>query len=201
MRKPYRNWLPILLVCLATVTASAQSFRVQCPNTTITHPSALNNNNAEPAYNGPTTFTADVAGQYLKPSGNVNGAIKCQQISGGDGYATMGDGTQTYMFSFGPLSGITDIANGLPGTEVPSVFNALLDPSMTLSPGDPATAGLGALLDINGHPYNGAVGLAMDVPNLVTIYDISVSGSTVRVVANAPLGVKAGDMVTISGTG
>jgi len=40
----------------------------------------------------------------------VNGAIKCQQISGGDGYATMGDGTQTYLFSFGPLSGITEIA-------------------------------------------------------------------------------------------
>jgi FtsP/CotA-like multicopper oxidase with cupredoxin domain len=72
---------------------------------------------------------------------------------------------------------------------------------MTLSPGDPATAGLGALLDANGRPYNGAVGLAMDVPNLVSIYDISVSGSTVRVVANAPLGVKLGDMVTISGTG
>jgi len=35
----------------------------------------------------------------------------------------------------------------------------------------------------------------------VTIYDISVTGSTVKVVANAPLGVKAGDQVTISGTG
>ena len=36
MRKPYRIWLPILLVSLATVTGNAQSFRVQCPNTTIT---------------------------------------------------------------------------------------------------------------------------------------------------------------------
>jgi hypothetical protein len=185
------------LLSAFAVPAMAQSFRVQCPTSTITHPSAPD---TEPAYTAatyPGTSTSYTAGK----TGPVNGAIKCQQISGGDGYATMGDGTQTYMFSFGPLSGITDIANGLPGTEVPSVFNALLDPSMTLSPGDPATAGLGALLDTNGHPYNGAVGLAMDVPNLVSIYDISVSGSTVRVVANAPLGVKLGDMVTISGTG
>ena len=56
----------------------------------------------------------------------MNGAIKCQQISGGDGYATMGDGTQTYMFSFGPLSGLADIANGLPGTEFPNVFNTVV---------------------------------------------------------------------------
>jgi len=56
------------------------------------------------------------------PSANVNGAIKCQQISGGDGYATMGDGTQTYMFSFGPLSGLADIAHGLPGTQFPKTF-------------------------------------------------------------------------------
>ena len=192
-----RGWIALGLLSAFAVPAMAQSFRVQCPTSTVTHPSAPD---TEPAYTAPTytgTSTSYTAGK----TGPANGAIKCQQISGGDGYATMGDGTQTYMFSFGPLSGITDIANGLPGTEVPSVFNALLDPSMTLSPGDPATAGLGALLDINGNPYNGAVGLAMDVPNLVSIYDISVSGSTVRVVANAPLGVKAGDMVTISGTG
>ncbi len=56
---------------------------------------------------------------------NVNGAIKCQQICGGDGYATMADGTQTYMFSFGPLSGIVDIANGKPGTEFPNLFNTV----------------------------------------------------------------------------
>jgi FtsP/CotA-like multicopper oxidase with cupredoxin domain len=84
----------------------------------------------------------------------VNGAIKCQQISGGDGYATMADGTQTYMFSFGPLSGITDISNGLPGTQFPSVFNTL--PPSTLVPGDPATTGVS---------YNGAVGLAHDLDN------------------------------------
>src|SRR2546425_10768768 len=106
------SWrLPAVLSVLLALPVGAQSFRVQCPTSTITHPSTLHNNNSEPAYVGPTTPT------------NVNGAIKCQQISGGDGYATMGDGTQTYMFSFGPLSGLADIANGLPGTEFPTTFN------------------------------------------------------------------------------
>src|ERR1700726_2168971 len=143
MRKPYRNWLPILLVCLATVTASAQSFRVQCPNTTITHPAA--NNDVAPPYTGPTQYACTVTGGctpsnnagYLVPMGTANGAIKCQQISGGDGYATMGDGTQTYMFSFGPLSGLADIAVGQPGTEPPNVFNIATPNSLV--PGDPAT--------------------------------------------------------------
>ncbi len=196
-----RCWIALGLLSAFAVPAMAQSFRVQCPTSTVTHPSAPD---TEPPYTAPTytgTSTSYTAGKnVVSGTAVVNGAIKCQQISGGDGYSTMGDGTQTYMFSFGPLSGLTDIANGLPGTEVPSVFNALLPTGTYLQPGDPVTD-LGSLLDANGNPYNGAVGLAMDVPNLVSIYDISVSGSTVRVVANAPLGVKAGDMVTISGTG
>jgi len=117
---------------------------VQCPTTTITHPTAAI---AEPAYTGATTFTTGSAG-YQTPSSHVNGAIKCQQISGGDGFATMGDGTQTYMFSFGPLSGLASIAAGQPGTAFPSEFNTT--PSSPLVPGDPAT---------NGNPFNGAVGL------------------------------------------
>src|SRR6516162_11166257 len=154
MKRTHQLCLPILLCCFAAATANAQSFRVQCPTNTITHPSALHDNNSEPAYNGPTSLTTGSNG-YLIPSGNVNGAIKCQQISGGDGYATMGDGTQTYMFSFGPLSGLADIANGLPGTEFPSVFNDTGAPS--LQPGDPATTGLGSF------KYNGAVGQVLDV--------------------------------------
>ncbi len=105
MRKPYQICLPMLLVCLVPAVASAQSFRVQCPTSTITHPTAANNN-SEPAYAGPTYA---VGSGYPAAPAHVNGAIKCQQISGGDGYSTMGDGTQTYMFSFGPLSGISDI--------------------------------------------------------------------------------------------
>jgi FtsP/CotA-like multicopper oxidase with cupredoxin domain len=96
------------------------------------------NNNSEPAY---TSASA------------VNGAIKCQQISGGDGYATMGDGTQTYMFSFGPLSGLAKIAAGQPGTDYPNEFNVQF--TGALSPGDPATTG-------PSFTYNGAIGLTAD---------------------------------------
>ncbi len=160
----YKSLLTAALLCAVPVAANAQSFRVQCPAGTITHPITSANcssnpfaagcNNSEPAYTGPTTFTLGSKG-YQVPSGNVNGAIKCQQISGGDGYATMGDGTQTYMFSFGPLSGLADLANGKPGTEFPTVFNTPY--SGTLLAGDPATTGLGSFT------YNGAVGLTPDV--------------------------------------
>jgi hypothetical protein len=84
-----RSWSPILFVCgIAVLGASAQSFRVQCPASTITHPDAAGNN-SEAAYTGPTTYTNNASG-YLVPNGNENGAIQCQQISGGDGYATVG---------------------------------------------------------------------------------------------------------------
>jgi FtsP/CotA-like multicopper oxidase with cupredoxin domain len=149
MRNTCRYWLPIFLLGFATVTVSAQSFRVQCPTSTITHPNAANNN-AEPAYTGP----------------GVNGAIKCQQIAGGDGYATMGDGTQTYMFSFGPLSGLADIAAGKPGTQFPNVFNTVYPG--TLLPGDPATtdgandAGTNDPGTLGGFTFNGAIGMVGD---------------------------------------
>src|SRR6267378_3355752 len=152
MRKLCEILLPMFLF-LAPLTASAQSFRVQCPTDTITHPAALNNNNAEPPYTAPTTQAVGSKG-YLAPTGNVNGAIKCQQVSGGDGYSTMANGTQTFMFSFGPLSGLADIAAGLPGTQFPSIFNTTYPG--TLLPGDPATTGA-------GFTYNGAVGLAPDL--------------------------------------
>ncbi|MDP9044648.1 MAG: multicopper oxidase domain-containing protein [Pseudomonadota bacterium] len=75
--------------------AWAQSFRVQCPTSTTLHPKA----------------------------GKHPGAIKCQEIAGGDGFATMADGTQTYLFGFGPLSGIDLINQGLPGTQTAAAFN------------------------------------------------------------------------------
>lgn len=110
----YRG-LAAMLLCFMAASASASSFRVQCPDKTTLHPG----------------LATDAGG------------IKCQQISGGDGFATMGDGTQTYLFAFGPLSGLADIRNGLPGTQPPSVFNTLGDP-------------------INDPTFNGAVGLTPD---------------------------------------
>src|SRR3974390_1447949 len=76
------------LSLLVALPAGAQSFRVQCPVSTITHPTAANNN-SEPAYNGPTTYTTNAQGFVTPTPGTVNGALKCQQISGGDGLATM----------------------------------------------------------------------------------------------------------------
>jgi Multicopper oxidase len=207
--RSFRCGLAILVLSVAALPATAQSFRVQCPTSTITHPVAANNN-SEPAYNGPTY--SGVNGYPSTPD-NVNGAIKCQQISGGDGYATMGDGTQTYLFSFGPLSGLANIATAQPGTVFPSVFNTpyLPTPSTAFRPGDPATT-IGAtpvggfmepltqaqLTQLAGF-YNGAIGLAPDIPNIVSVYDISESGNTVTVVTNSPLGVSVGDQVTIAG--
>src|SRR3979490_2044804 len=109
------------ILALFALPAAAQSFRVQCPSGTPTH----------------SVASEAALGAADNP---VGGRIKCQQISGGDGFATMGDGTQTYLFSFGPLSGLANIANGLPGTEPPSIFNTV---GPNLQPGDPATTGLG----------------------------------------------------------
>ena len=171
-----RKLLVVSFLVGLTTWARAQSFRVQCPTSTITHPT-IANNNSEPPYNGPTAFSCTVANGcgasagnvgYLVPSANVNGAIKCQQISGGDGYSTMADGTQTFMFSFGPLSGLTDIAAGKPGTQFPNVFNTVYPG--TLAPGDPATTNgasdTGTYLAVGPTPtfnWNGAVGLTPDL--------------------------------------
>jgi FtsP/CotA-like multicopper oxidase with cupredoxin domain len=135
------------------VAASAQSFRVQCPNTTTLHTKA----GASAPYTGPTTRNAPITqdgGTVIHvPYVDNGGAIKCQQISGGDGYATMGDGTQTYLFAFGPLSGLNDLANGQPATELNTVFNTTYNPAA--APGTPAA--------------NGAVGLAKaDIVGTIT---------------------------------
>src|SRR5579863_2150498 len=175
--KALRKVLVVSLLIGVTSLVRAQSFRVQCPTSTITHPTSANNN-SEPAYNGPTTFTCSVTGGctaannvgYLVPnSTTVNGAIKCQQISGGDGYSTMADGTQTFMFSFGPLSGLADIAAGKPGTQFPNVFNTVYTAGTgTLLPGDPATtdgASDAGSYSAGGSTFNwnGAVGLTPDL--------------------------------------
>src|SRR6267143_3624426 len=117
------------LLALCALPVAAQSFKVQCPTSTPAHPS----DPANPAANPP------------------GGRIKCQQISGGDGFATMGDGTQTYLFGFGPLSGLADIVQGLPGTQPASVFNVDNSPNLP-NIGDPQP----------GYVFNGAIGLVPD---------------------------------------
>ena len=180
MRKLSLLCFSLVLVFAMTVAASGQSFQVQCPASTITHPfhaasgvdcsknpAAPGCNNDEPAYSGATTFSTNAQGFASPDPSSVNGAIKCQQISGGDGFATMADGTQTYLFAFGPLSGLRDMVDGKPGTEFPNVFNTVAP--MTLMPGDPAAAN-GVVagtwptfpISTSGFNYNGAVGLAPD---------------------------------------
>jgi FtsP/CotA-like multicopper oxidase with cupredoxin domain len=128
IRKLHQVGLLTLFVSLLTLAANGQSFRVQCPATTQLHPT--------PAALG----------------GNPDGGqIKCQQVSGGDGYATMADGTQTYLFAFGPLSGLNDLASGLPGTQQRSVFMTPFDPAA--APGSAAS--------------NGAVGIVPDRDGVV----------------------------------
>src|SRR5437588_1368221 len=197
MKKLYQAVLFLLLCCLAPLVATAQSFRVQCPTSTITHPSSLHDNNSEPAYTAATTFTTGAAG-YLTPTANVNGAIKCQQIGGGDGLSTMGDGTQIYMFSFGPLSGLADIANGQPGTEFPNAFNSVYTDSAgkagTVLPGDPATtvtAGSGPNPVPIAFTYNGAVGLVPD-PNALPIDPVTGNPCVVSNPNSAPAGCFTG---------
>jgi hypothetical protein len=178
------------LLLIVALPAGAQTFRVQCPESTITHPAVLDPSTgkpvfAEPAYSGatyPTPATAATApvDYTTGKTGPVNGTIKCQQISGGDGYATMADGTQTYLFAFGPLSGLADIANGLPGTATPDVFNSMFGVNQTfpfsptgavLMPGEPATTN--ATGGYGSFNFNGAIGLAPSQTQLFTIYDIS----------------------------
>jgi len=130
--------VPTILLAILALPAAAQSFRVQCPTSTALHP--------------PVPPTPD------NPTG-ANPHIKCQQISGGDGFATMGDGTQTYLFSFGPLSGLADIVNGRPGTETAAVFNQNnLDANGVVLDAVKIGAPDGA-----SYAFNGAIGLVPDV--------------------------------------
>jgi FtsP/CotA-like multicopper oxidase with cupredoxin domain len=153
--------IKLLLVTLLTgfsTLAGAQAFRVQCPTITSLHPTVGTGSPTGQGapYNGPVTLHDTGAGGTGLTYLSNGGLIKCQQVSGGDGYATMADGSQIYMFAFGPLSGLSDVANGLPGTEVPSVFNTM--PLLPLAAGDPAINNGAAL-----NNYNGAVGLAPDL--------------------------------------
>src|SRR2546427_1819063 len=161
MRKFHQVWLPFVVVCLIPAAASAQtgggSFRVQCPTTTIRHPGTTATggtgtvvnptpNSAEVPYTGPSvrTATKDPTGAYTFTPAlaftDNGGAIKCQQVSGGDGYMTAADGNQIFMFAFGPLSGLGLIQNGQAGTLFPDGFNK------------PYTAGDPAGNYLNGQP-------------------------------------------------
>ncbi len=181
-----------LILALFTLPAGAQNFMVQCPTNTLWHPAAPTSAQGEPVYTGPTLYQPPTALTNGVPLTYVNngGAIKCQQISGGDGYMTEADGNQTFMFSFGPLSGLDKIKNGHAGTDFPDEFNQpYCDPSGAIAnynngqpipyaPGGPdplapsttlATCGLnGAVGYLPPAGYRPAVGQSILVGNGLT---------------------------------
>jgi FtsP/CotA-like multicopper oxidase with cupredoxin domain len=152
--------LPVFGLMLVALPAGAQSFKVQCPAGTKLHPAIIANDSTVTNASSYSTITqlGRTDGKLNPTPAMANPGIKCQQVSGGDGFATMGDGTQTYMFSFGPLSGLADIVNGLPGTQPASEFNkSNLDSSGT--PLDAVKIGA----PYAGYSFNGAIGLVPDV--------------------------------------
>src|SRR6266481_6753632 len=175
--------LPALLALVA-LPAAAQTFIVQCPTSTPLHPNAPTSASGEPAYTGPFTVAASGNGVALSYKSN-GGAVKCQQISGGDGYMTEADGNQTFMFSFGPLSGLQKIRNGLPGTGFPDEFR------------QPYCEG-GSYLNGQPNPYsghcspNGAVGFvapaAFRAANVSAVVGFG-NAATCTVSATEPCGV------------
>jgi FtsP/CotA-like multicopper oxidase with cupredoxin domain len=134
--------LSVLGLTLIAFGAHAQSFRVQCPTSTSQHPGGLNGDGS---------------------------TIKCQQIAGGDGYATMGDGQPIYLFGFGPLSGLHDMYHGMPGTQVNTVFNTTFGDTLGIAAlagtsGDTGStpSNLVGMPD-NAFTFNGAIGLTNDI--------------------------------------
>jgi FtsP/CotA-like multicopper oxidase with cupredoxin domain len=101
-------WVAAIISLFVSTLAFGASFRVQCPSSTKLHPN----------------------GSVVDPKNP--GLIKCQEIAGSDGYATMGDGHQIYLFGFGPLSGTANIQQGLPGTAPATNFNNPSDPNSAM---------------------------------------------------------------------
>lgn len=106
-----RSLIAIVFMLFA-FPAAGSSFLVQCPKSTTLHP----------LVNASGQISTDIGA--VGPFDQPNPHIKCQEVSGGDGYATMGDGTQTYLFAFGPLSGLDLIEHGHPGTQSASDYCA-----------------------------------------------------------------------------
>jgi FtsP/CotA-like multicopper oxidase with cupredoxin domain len=181
----------VLGLALIAFGAEAQSFRVQCPANTAQHPNGTGVDTAGLAAGGITT-------PVLTASSST---IKCQQIAGGDGYATMGDGQPIYLFGFGPLSGLRDIYNAQPGTQSYGVFNTTFGANGTA--GDTGTPSIMVGQPDNSTTFNGAIGLTNDVNvDPWTGGNAYVIGATVRVAPTTmnPGGIYSAATAGIAGT-
>jgi Multicopper oxidase len=169
MRSSLPFWLCVVVLVFTCAVANAQSyqgggsFAPQCPTSTVWHPaSGLGYDPAStenPAgYTGPKLVHETVNGVPLTYTAH-DGAIKCQQVSGGDGYMTEADGNQTFMFSFGPLSGLNAIANGQAGTQFAATFNKpYCDPALPNYTNGQPNPNYGSSGCNSGSDPNGAVG-------------------------------------------
>jgi Multicopper oxidase len=169
MRSSLPFWLCVVVLVFTCAVANAQSyqgggsFAPQCPTSTVWHPaSGLGYDPAStenPAgYTGPKLVHETVSGVPLTYTAH-DGAIKCQQVSGGDGYMTEADGNQTFMFSFGPLSGLNAIANGQAGTQFAATFNKpYCDPALPNYTNGQPNPNYGSSGCNSGTDPNGAVG-------------------------------------------
>ena len=199
-----------LLAAIAT-PASAQSFRVQCPNSTITHPVAANNS-AEPSYAGPTAYAK-----------GANGYVTLPQISMARSSASRyRAATATRRWPTAPRHSCSRLAR-CPGSRTSRRARPTARSAQTPVPNSrtcstrstrarcfratrrpPTVAPTGRPTPRAAHlNFNGAIGLAYDVPYINSIYDINefAGGTTVTVVLNAPSPFNVGDPVVISGTG
>ena len=164
-RKMSRLCSLVVLICVAALTAGAQSFQVQCPTSTITHPMA------RPMI-GTSVYRPD--GSYRSaPMGYMKPASKCKrrdQMPADFGRRRLCDHGRRHAdvpFRFRTVSGLADIASGQPGTQPPSIFNGLFPAGGLPVPGDPATTNgatsspysVGTLGMFN---YNGAIGQVLD---------------------------------------
>ena len=201
MRKQ-QIWSFVVFLSLAAAAANAQSFMVQCPSSTPLHPgpngrfplgNASSGLGYDPAsqsgtYTGPVTMNENVGGVPLTYTLN-GGGIKCQEISGGDGMMTEADGNQTFMFSFGPLSGMELIKNGQPGTQFAADFNNFYNAPTLPSTCDPRQSPASCSINPNA--------LAGD-PTADPTYDpsrpISLNGAVVDPAAIMQIGVINGNI-------
>jgi FtsP/CotA-like multicopper oxidase with cupredoxin domain len=186
-------------LCLSAFPAQAQSFRVQCPATTPLHPGACRG----PRNAGQTCLTAadcpnprgTCVGGGIDPS--HPGLIKCQHVGGGDGYATMGDGTQMYLFAFSPLSGLGDIQAGKPGTQTAAVFNAgYVGPNYSSTGAGTCIGGTNAgetCRAVSECPDSASAGTACALPVGIHLAPTPNNGAIVEPAGIMDLGVLAGN--------
>ncbi|MGC4121319.1 MAG: multicopper oxidase domain-containing protein [Myxococcales bacterium] len=189
------------LVMLAGARASAQSFRVQCPATTALHPGKCAGGTNSGQACQKATDCPDATGSCLPMGGAVDaahpGQIKCQHVGGGDGYATMGDGHQIYLFAFSPLSGLASIEAGLPGTTTADVFNAgYLGPNYATIGGGTCSGGANAgetCRSLSECPDSSSAGVACALPSGINVAPTPNDGAITEPAGIMDMGILAGN--------